>query len=177
MSRGQLIWPMIVELGLLDTVATAGDPDGAGPLTSGYDQDFREPVIIAPPSGSGRGTVHRIENLVKLPAQVETDTFEQLQMLATGFSPRSLIRLVFHFRDLELVGRVDAITGRPTLRMDDRLSGIYDYRTKKLIEAFPNPPGLFATQVQSRSFGLSSLKRNLLLVTFTDRALSGTGTE
>jgi hypothetical protein len=170
--RGRLIWPMLAEIAQLDTSATAADPDGAGPLTSGYDDDFREPVIVPPSSGSERGTVVRAESTVILPVQVEPDMMEQLQMLATGRSPLSLLRLVFHYRDLEAAGMVEAATGRPLLRINDRLEAIRDFHTSALIERIPNPPGLYATQVQSRSFGLDSLKRNLLLVTFEERAVS-----
>ena len=166
---------MRADIERLDTAATAADPDGAGPLESGYDDDFREPVIVPPPSGSGRGTLVREESLVNLPVQVEPVVMEQLEMLATGRSPTSMIRLVFHYRDLEVAGLVEAATGRPLLRINDRLAAIRDYRTNALIEAIPNPPGLFATQVQSRSFGLSGLRRNLLLMTFEERQLSERG--
>ena len=173
--RGRLIWPMLAEIAQLDTDATAQDPDAGGPLTAGYDDVFREPVKL-PPAGSGGGTTHRVDKPpVLLPVQVEPQVFEQLQMLATGNSPTSLIRLVFHYRDLEAAGFVEAATGRPLLRINDRLVSIRDYRTQELIEEIPNPPGLWATQVQSRSFGLSSLKRNLLLVTFEERRTAELG--
>lgn len=174
--RGRLIWPMLAEIAQLDTSATAQDPDGAGPLTAGYDDVFREPVKLPPAGGaSGGGTTNREESTVILPVQVEPQVFEQLQMLATGNSPTSMIRLTFHYRDLEAAGFVEAATGRPLLRINDRLVAIRDYRTGELIEQIPNPPGLYATQVQSRSFGLSSLKRNLLLVTFEERRVAELG--
>jgi hypothetical protein len=166
---------MRVELAQLDTAATAADPDAGGPLTSGYDDDFGEVVVVPPVSGSARGDSARAETVVSLPAQIEPATAEELQMLATGRSPYSLLRLVFHYHDLESAGLVEAATGRPLLRVNDRLQAIRDYKTDALIEEFPNPPGLFATQVQSRSFGLASLKRNLLLVTFQSRQLSDRG--
>ena len=48
--RGRLINPFLAELAQLDMAATAADPDGAGPLTSGYDSDFKETAMVA---GSG----------------------------------------------------------------------------------------------------------------------------
>ena len=45
--RGRLIFPFLAELRRLDTAAMAStDPDGAGPLTGGFDPDFKEPVLV-----------------------------------------------------------------------------------------------------------------------------------
>ena len=45
--RGRLIFSFLAELYRLDTVTTAtDDPDGAGPLTGGYDPDFKESVLV-----------------------------------------------------------------------------------------------------------------------------------
>ena len=55
--RGRLIFPFLAELYRLDTRATATtDPDGAGPLTGGYDPDFKEPVLVDR-DGDGIGPV------------------------------------------------------------------------------------------------------------------------
>lgn len=175
MARGRLIWPVIAVLQQLDTDATAADPDGAGPLTSGYDDDFREPVVVPPVSGSDRGTVVRVETPLRLPCQYEPGNQEDLRMDATGRNPNSLVRLVFHFSDLEDAGLIDT-DGRPLIRINDRLDEVRDYNDDSLIERFPDPPGLYATQVQSRSFGLSALKRNLVLVTFMEREVSARAT-
>ena len=155
---------MTVELALLDTVASA--------VGGGYDPIFHEPVMVPPPTGSSRGIITRDDDLIRLPAQVEPEEFEALNMGHTGSSPRSLLRLTFHYKDLEGAGLLDATTKRPKLRTNDRLVAIYDIRTTALIETFPNPPGFFAAQVQSADFGLSSFKRNLLVVTFVERKLS-----
>lgn len=171
MARGSLIFPMIFEIAQLDTAAMAADPDGAGPLTTGYDDEFREPVLVPPTSGSDRGTVVRVETIVQVPAQYEAGTQEATFMQATGRSPDSEVRLTLHFKDLERLGLVEAATGRPLLRVNDRLHAVYHLRNLSLIEQFPDPPGLFCTEAQSRSFGLGP-HRNLLLLTFRERALS-----
>ena len=45
--RGRLINPFLAELRRLDTLSTAkNDPDGSGPLTRGYDDDFKAPVLV-----------------------------------------------------------------------------------------------------------------------------------
>lgn len=170
--RGRLIHPFLAELAQLDTAATAADPDGSGPLASGYDVDFKETVLI--PTESGRRADARRENApIRVPCQVEVAAFEALQAFAAGNSPNSRLLLVFHFRDLERKGLVDPTTGEALLRVNDRLVGIYDL-TGRLIQRVRTPPGLYATEVQPQSFGLG-LARNLLLVTFDEREQSVRG--
>lgn len=169
MARGRLIFPFKLDIAQLDTNATAVITDG------GYDEDFREPIMVPPVSGSGRGTISRSENIVTCRAQIEPGTFEELEMMVNGRSPSSQITVIMHYRDLEDAGLVEATTGRPMIRVNDRLDAIKHDLTEELIEQIPNPPGLFVTQVQSRGFGLSSLQRNLLLVTFETRDLGVRG--
>lgn len=173
MPRGRLIFPFLVSIARLDTAATAADPDGAGPLVSGYDDEFREPVIVAPSSGSGRGQVARQEDVVQCFAQIEDDEFELLQMMASGRSPTSSVTLVFHFADLERRGLVDATTGEASIRINDRLAAIYD-RRGTLVQTIGDPPGLYCTEAKSRSFGLglTTSRRNLLVCKFGARDLS-----
>jgi len=172
MPRGRLIFPFMVDIAQLDTAATAADPDVGGPLVSGYDPIFREPVIVPPGSGSGRGQVVRVETLVQLFAQIEPASEDTLSMQATGRSPDSRTTLIFHFEDLERVGMVDLATGRPLLRgPGDRLVAVRHPTTGALIHSYPNPPGMYATEVQSRGFGLGP-DRNLLLVVFESRDVS-----
>ncbi len=182
MSRGRLIYPILAELAQLDTVATeALDPDGAGPLTSGYDDEFREDLIIDPGGDSSdRGVTARQEKTpIQLRCQYEEDTAtgtaERMAMMQSGDAPKSLVRLVFAMKDLERLGMIDP-KGQPTIRKNDRL--IRTLTTGGVeIEVYENPPGLYVTEVQSRSFGLSTSNatRNLLLVTFEDRAQSVAG--
>ena len=170
MTRGRLIFRYLADIASLNTVGTAAIVGG------GYDDEFREPKIVAPVSGSSRGVVSRAETTITLPCQIEPQVFEDLQMLSTGRSPNSTLALCFHFKDLEDLGLIEAATGRPKIHINDRLDSIRDFKTGALIEKIPNPPGFFATQIQSRSFGLTALKRNLLLVTFEERELSTAGT-
>lgn len=170
--RGRLINPFLAEIARLDTVATAADPDSAGPLVSGYDPDFKETVIV--PSGPGRGVDARKEMPpVRIPCQVEVGAFEALRQLASGNSPDSRVILVFHFRDLERMGLVDPASGDALLRVNDRLVAMHDL-AGRIVQAVRTPPGLYATEVQPRSFGLGQC-RNLLLVTFDERELGVRG--
>jgi len=172
--RGRLINPFAAELAQLDTAATAADPDGPGPLTSGYDADFQETVLLPSPSGRGRDA-RREKPPIRIPCQVEVQAFGALTELPTGNSPRSHLVLVFHFGDLEQLGLVDPTTGDALLRPGDHLVAIRDLSTGELVQAIRTPPGLYLTEAQPQSFGLGG-RRNLLLATFGERALGPQGT-
>jgi len=166
MARGKLIFPFTIDLEQVDTELTAAVTDG------GYDDVFREPIVVPPASGSARGTISREEVTYNYKCQIEPAVFEAIEMMVTGKSPNSEIMVVMHYRDLELAGRVDATTGRPLIRDGDRMSAIRHAKTGALIETIPNPPGLYVTQIRSGGFGLNSLQRNLLFVVFEERELS-----
>jgi hypothetical protein len=171
MPRGRLIFPFLVSLGLLDTEATSGDPDAGGPLTSGYDDEFREPVIV-PGAGSARGVIARVETVHTFKAQIEDGTDDAMELAASGNNPMSTIGLVFHFRDLELADAVQVVSGKTVIKAPGaRLISISNPRTGALIERFDMAPGFWATQVTSMGFGLGP-DRNLLLVIFQERDVS-----
>lgn len=170
--RGRLIFPFNVELGLLDTAGTRADPDGAGPLDSGYDDDFREPRMLPPVSGSARGTVERVEVVKTFRAQIEDDLDEALNMSASGNNPQNTIGLVFHFKDLEDAGAVQLASGLAIIKAPGaRLISIRDPRNNDLIERYDMPPGYWATQAKSMGYGMGP-QRNLLLVIFQERDVS-----
>ncbi len=169
--RGRLIFKFLAEVHRLDTRTLAvEDPDGAGPLTGGYDPDFKEPVLVDT-NDDGIGERIRKEHApVRIPCQVEPDAFEALQEYASGNSPRSRVRLVFHFADLERLGLVDAASGDALIRVGDRLGAINDL-AGSLVQAVRTPPGLYVTEAKPMGFGLfmPRPRRNLLLATFDDR--------
>lgn len=174
--RGQLIFAFLAEVFRLDTAAmAASDPDGAGPLTSGYDPDFKEPVLVDT-NGDGVAEPFRREYTpVRVPCQVEPEALEALRMFASGNAPRSSVDLVFHFRDLERLGLVDAATGDALIRPGDRLGALFDVKGQ-LVQRVRTPPGLYAKEARSLGFGLHRAKpsRNLLLVSFEDRPAART---
>jgi hypothetical protein len=170
--RGRLLQVFLAELAQLDPAATAADPDGPGPLTSGYDPDFQETVLLPRARGPGQDA-RREKPPIQVPCQVEVQAFGELAELATGNSPRSRLVLVFHFADLERLGLVDPITGDARLRVGDRLAAVRDRRTGDLVQAIRTPPGLYLTEAQPE-FGLGG-RRNLLIATFGERALGPQG--
>lgn len=167
--RGKLIFPFDIRLATLDVARTKGDPDGVGPLTTGYDDVFREPVKVAT-GGAQVGSSARKERIVSLRAQIEPAQFEVLRMMQSGNAPRSEVTLVLHFKDLELADMVNTATGEALVRVNDRLHAIYSL-DGELIQQIRNPPGLFVHEVQPRGFGFGR-KRNLLLVVLRERELS-----
>lgn len=169
--RGRLINPFLAEIARLDTVATAADPDAAGPLASGYDPDFKETVVLE--DAGERRDARREMPPILVRCQVEVGAFEALQQLAAGSSPNSQVTLVFHFRDLERMNLVDPASGDALLRVNGRLVAIRDL-AGNLVQAVRSRPGLYATEVQPQSFGLGR-SRNLLLVTFQERELGVRG--
>lgn len=174
--RGRLIFPFLAEIARLDTYATAQDPDLAGPLTSGYDKDFRE-VVVVPETGKQIGHSARKEHpLVRVPCQVEPAFWEGLQALQTGDAPKSNLGLVFHYGDLESMSLVDPLTGDALLRVDDRLVAMYDINGA-LVQSVRTPPGLYITEARPIGHGLNQEKpyRNLLLCSFADREQGTTG--
>lgn len=177
--RGRLIFPMTVELGLLDTYATATtDPDGpTGPLVSGYDDEFREPVVVGMPGESAPGRMVRVETIVRFKAQVEDDVAGMMEQLASGNSPQNMLGLVFHYQELEAAGAVQTVSGRPIIKAPGaRLICIRDPKSGAVIERYDYEPGYWATQAKSMGFGIG-LKRNLLLVIFQERDVSVGGNE
>ena len=169
--RGRLIFPFLAELFRWDAAAMAAvDPDGTGPLASGFDPDFKEPVLIDA-DGDGVAEPFRREHPpVRVPCQVEPAAFQALRMATAGNTPRSSLDLVFHFRDLERLGLVDPSTGDALIRPSDRLGGLYDIEGR-LVQAVRTPPGLYVSEARPIGFGLSRRRpqRNLLLVSFGDR--------
>ncbi len=166
MSRGRLIFPFLAVIARLDVTKSALDPDGSGELTEGYDHVFREPHTYTDSGGKRQDT--RQESCILVPCQVEDQVWEQQNQLQAGNSPNSRMGLVFHFRDLERLGLVDRTTGVANICPNDRLDRLLQCRTKKLVQAFRNPPGLFAISCTPAGFGIGN-ERNLLLCIFEER--------
>lgn len=171
MTRGRLIFPLVARIARLDPVATVADPDGAGPLESGLDDEFRETVAeVSASAGSEPGSSSRQEVLVDVLAQVEPADVERLQAGLTGAAPSSTLELVLHYSELETKGLVQA-DGTPALKIGDRLAELRDLRSGALVETFRDPPGMYATSVRP-AWGWLDRRRNLLLMTFASRDLS-----
>ncbi len=183
-ARGALVWPMFVEIEQLDTDATrTTDPDGAGPLTTGYDDVFEEPVIVPadeespdiPAIGSPRGAEATIYGTaIRLEAQIEVDDYNLLRQFASGDVPNYELRCVIHYFELELLGMIGA-DGSATLRKSDRLRRIIAKDAVTVLLEVPYPPGLYLKHPQDRSFGLLGGTRNLFVAHFSSREQGAIG--
>ncbi len=167
--RGRLIFPFLAELHRLDTAAMARGDASSG-LGPGYDDDFKEPILVDADDDGVAEPFRREHAAVRIPCQVEPEAFEALRMATSGNTPRSSMDLVFHFRDLERLGLVDTATGDALIRPSDRLGALYA-ADGQLVQAVRTPPGLYVTEARPIGFGLNRRRpsRNLLLVSFQDR--------
>lgn len=164
--RGRLINPVMAKVERLHTVSTAADPDGAGELTSGYDSVFREPRRL-PSTGT---VATKYYPAVLIPCQFEPeDMFEKLGQTAGGNDPDSLVRVVFHFADLEELNLVDVATGDALLRLNDRLIAIHRFSDQTLMQRAGLEEGLYCTEARPVSFGLAGGERNLLICSYAAR--------
>lgn len=168
--RGSLIFPFLAELYRWDAGAMAADPDGSGEVTSGFDPDFKEPILLDADDDGVAEPFRREHPPVRVPCQVEPEAFQALRMADSGNTPRTSFSLVFHFKDLELLGLVDTSSGDALIRPSDRLGGLFDVEGR-LVQAVRTPPGLYVHEARSIGFGLHRRRpqRNLLLVSFKDR--------
>lgn len=148
--RGRLIFPFEARINRIDTSATRA--------ANSYDDDFR---CLAP------GATRTEMIPLTLRCQVEINTMELQRMSRDGNVPLRLMQLIFHFQDLEREGLVHGVSGDALIRVNDRLTGIYDARTHAIVQEIPQG-GMYATKVEPNAFGIG-MKRNLLFVVFADR--------
>lgn len=173
-GRGRLINPFMAVIARFDRNATREQPpDDAGEFVGGYDDVFREPIVVTQEDGT-RDEARR-EKRINVPCQVEDHAFQSQRMTEAGNNPDSRLVLVFHFRDLERLGLVDPVTGLARITPNDRLVEIRSYCCRHLIQKIPDPPGLYATQALPTAFSLARA-RNLLVVTFQERERTATVT-
>ncbi|NUP12888.1 MAG: hypothetical protein HOW73_43165 [Polyangiaceae bacterium] len=148
--RGRLLRPFLAEIQRIDTQATT------------YDPVWRTPVVTYPGGVRTKSTAY--QDPILLRAQIEVTADGVQQQTASGNTPDSRIVLVFHFRNLEAAGLVDA-NGLPMLRVNDRLTRLMRLNGQQL-QVYPRP--LYATEVQPTGFGLGG-GRNLVIATYEDR--------
>lgn len=143
MGFSRLIFPKIVEIRRFDTAATAA--------ASGFDRSLRETLVDNPNDGTPRVNQRR-ETPIRIRAQIETDTFQRLNMGGLGDAPTSHLVVVFLASEMKAAGFVDPTSGEPLFKVTDRLAGIYTL-AGGLILAIEDPPGLYAVSVKPCGIG------------------------
>ena len=143
--------------------------DPVGEDTSGYDPTFREPIVYQDPVTAIRESSRHERPAVRIPCQVENMSEERRRQLAIGDAAVSNILLVFHRRDLEQMGLLDA-DQEVVIKKGDRVSRLEQFgappgRTVKRLA----PPGLFITEMRGASFGFGPTGYDLELAILSDR--------
>jgi hypothetical protein len=164
--RGRLIFRFYAEIFPFDPSATEH-----GVPTGGFDPDFRETIVVGPDTQQIGERLRQEHAALRIPCQIEPESWEALEMFAAGEVPHSRLDLLFHFRHLEALGLVDPISGAAGIRVGDRLAGVLDAAGERVLSV-ATPPGLYVQEVRPMGFGLHlpRPRRNLLLVTVGERA-------
>lgn len=160
MGRGRLLFPHNITIAQLDTAATESGPPG-------YDDIFKAPKLTT--TADGIGIVGRKEKTpIIVPAQVEVDTFEDLNQLFSGNVPKTDVFLTFHYDDLIRLGLIETVAGREdreALKVNDRIVKI-ETLTGEGVFTPPNPPGLYIKEL--RPSGMMQ-RSNLIIAILEDR--------
>lgn len=164
--RGRLIWPAQARIERLDTAATKANPAGTS-QPQGYDRHFREPVKTA----TTDARIYKPEVAVACQVRTEMGPFDKQVQLPGGRELEFKIKLVLHYRELELNGLIGA-NGSSVFQPSDRLCAIYKADGVTLQRSFRDSP-LYCVHVQDRSWGLDDLSRNLVMLYFNDRREGG----
>lgn len=141
--------------------------------TSGYDPDFKEPIVFDDVPNFGEESYRssgRVElPPLRVPCQVEPINVDSLNQTAAGDMPRSSLQLVVHRMDLERLGLIDPSTREVAIHVNDRVSGIEQPgRPNVYTQKFPEP-GLFVTEVEPASFGFGPEGYDLHLIQIGER--------
>ena len=146
--RCPLIAPSYASVYPLDIQATwsFAPPGGSG---SGMDRTFREPIISRDVDNLRASARQELAEII-IPCQVEDTTFERLRMVLGGDADVTNMVFVFHRRDLDMLGLLDA-NQRCTLKPGDRIDHIED-RLGNVTLTFSDA-GLYILEVRRRSWG------------------------
>lgn len=140
-----LINPVQAVISRLDTQTTwAQEPPGK---LEGYDDIFRESI----PQDDGTLDSRIYMDPVRVPVQVETQSYEELRAEVGGDAPVSNVVLVAHRKGLQDLGLLDSVTGRPLLKKGDRIDWIEAPSGQRTV-CQPESP-LYIWMILPRSWG------------------------
>ena len=156
----------------LNTSATANVQPFSG-QESGYDSDFREPIVYDDALGVGSETERQATRIeyppVRIPCQVEPVRFERLYQRFPGDRPDSNILLVMHRMDLLRISMIDPDTNAPRITTNDRVSHLESFARPGVMTQKLKDPGLYVFEVQPASFGFGPDGFDLHLVFLSQR--------
>jgi hypothetical protein len=157
----------------LDVPATQRvDPDGAGPITQGYDPDLREPIAYTDGAGD-RATTVRYKTPVRVPCQVEVKTYEELRQVFQGDAPVTTMVFVLHNKDLRRLGlltcKAGCGSGSQSLKIakNDRIDGVLCMRKGESNTDLVEP--LYIYRIDPGSWGMGPSGTDLKIVYTANR--------
>lgn len=184
MFRVPLLFPSAVVISRLSTTLTRTvDPDGAGPLTSGYDPDLREPYSYedtgetTPEGEEKKFTTVRYAPPIRIPCQVEIKSNEELRQVVHGDAPVTEWVFVLHNRDLKRLGLLELNYGccAPALKTNDRIDRIEELRSPgKINHNFKEK--LYIYRIDPGSWGMGPSGTDLHIVYTANRPSTPTDT-
>lgn len=136
--------------------------------TSGYDPDFKEPIVFDDQPALGEEPIRTYGRVelppLRVPCQVEPGVVDALRQTNVGDMPNSSVQLVLHRMDLERLKLIDVDTREVAIKVNDRVSGIEQPgKPGVYTQKFPEP-GLFVMEVNPASFGFGPEGYDLHLV-------------
>ena len=160
--RVPLLYPISVVIYRLDIQGTwAEDPPGTP--DTGFDYILREPVVSR---SAGVRTVTRAEMAaIRVPAQVEVMSYQQLQATFGGDNPATDMAFVTHRQNLQALSLLDSY-GNCVLKPGDRIDSIE--KSGSTVQTFLKP--LYIYEVRPRSWGFGPDGHDLEILYTTHRS-------
>lgn len=159
-TRVPLIAPVWVVFYRLDIQATWAE-DPPGDKDSGYDELFREPVISRT---AGARHVPRVETgPVYVKAQMETSTYEELQLALGGDNKATDQTYVLHRQDLAAAGLLDS-NNECVFKPGDRIDHIEEPLGTTVL-TYSKPLYVYRVLPGSQGFGPTGYDLNLVYTT------------
>jgi hypothetical protein len=173
--RVPLLYPSLVVISRLDIQSTRRvDPDGAGPITGGYDPDLREPYVYSAGTEDAVKTdTRRYLPAIRVPCQVEVKDFEEVRQKFGGDAPVTQMTFVLHVKDLRRLGYwlTDAQCergGGPSLKTNDRIDRVETMRQPGVV-AYPLKEPLYIYELEPGSWGMGPSGQDLVIVWTANR--------
>lgn len=159
-TRVPLIAPVYIIVYRLDIQATWAE-DPPGPKSTGYDYIYREPVVER---ASGVRSVNRVESAaVSVKAQMETSTYEELQLALGGNNQATDQTFVLHRKDLATAGLLDS-NNECVFKPGDRIDHI-EQPLGTTVLTYSKPLYIYAIRPGSQGFGPTGYDLNLVYTT------------
>lgn len=171
--RVPLIRPVVAVVRRLDIDAT-WDVNPPGTPTKGYNPILREPILYDHPT-TGARTSPRVEGAeIRIPCQLEVQTFERLRMTFDGNAPVTEFVVVMHRIHLDPLGLIDAATGRCVLKARDRIVRIEASPVStRVVQTFKKELYIYEVRPRSHGMGPDGHDLEIAYTTYDDPSSGG----